>query len=1131
MGDVAAIRSVKMSAMSPSGHGDGDGARSIGVRAFVFTDIEDSTAAWEREPEVMGTAVARIVSLTDEVARAHDGTRAVEQGAGDSSVLVFASPSDALAAAVDLQRRVHDEPWPTTEPVRIRAAVHAGEVRQNPDGTFVGPTMNRCGRLLGSAHGGQVVVSMSTTELAGELGADIEVTDLGLHRLRGIDQPVRIGQLHADGLPSEFPPLRTLDASAALIPRYRTDFVGQEAALDELMALLSAGGIVTVVGTGGCGKTRLAAEAASRAIESFPDGVVWVDLGLLDDGALVSDATAAALGVRCGTRPPVAAVVDHLRSRQAVVVLDNCEHLVDDAAELAVAVRDACPQVSVLATSREPLSVSEEIVRRVPPLTVPDVDTVASVAASSAGALLLDRVRRSRPDFVLDDAGAGAVAQLCRRLDGIPLALELAAARMRVASAQAVVEGLDARFRLLTGGGRNALARQRTLEASVAWSYQLLSEVEATLFRRLCVFASPFDVTAALAVAGDGYHEVEVLQAIGSLVDRSLLHEADEGRLRMLETLRYFARERLMESGDADGVRDRHLDWFVRECAHVEARLEGPAVREALDALDRHIDDLRSAMRWALGTGRADDAVAIAAPAAWYWILRARVPEGLAWLVEALAPALDASPAAQLQAWWARLQLLAHHDAKHEELEASWARASEIATALEDRSTEGRLSVWWGSHMTFYAPDAGIDILTDGRDRCDEVGDQFWAAYAEGALALGRVFQGRDDLASEHLQAMAARRRVHPSTRLQVDELTRQVVVDYALGRYHAVHETTEVIARGLDGVSEINVLGTALAVDGWVRVEQGDAARVVVDMEALLVRYLNEGEMQHVPSIILALARALLAEGRPDEAAAQLQASWDVPELQRFVRARLWYRHDLALAELLTGRTASAVAGFEAMLDDATAVGNPQEQARAHFWLGQLDRRRAEHHHAEGHLHEALEIHAEHGYRQLAAGALEAVAGVELDHGRPAAGVRLLAAAAAVRAEAGVTYRLGWQAEYDADLAQAKASLDDGTFAEAWQRGTELDLADAVELARRGRGERGRPTFGWDSLTATEQKVAALLVDGRTNPEIAHTLLMGRETVKTHVSSILRKLGLANRTQVASALATRAESTRTNGV
>lgn len=443
---------------------------------------------------------------------------------------------------------------------------------------------------------------------------------------------------------------------------------------------------------------------------------------------------------------------------------------------------------------------------------------------------------------------------------------------------------------------------------------------------------------------------------------------------------------------------------------------------------------------------------------------------------------------------------------------------------------QSRLSVWWGSHLTFGQPDAGIELLMGARDRCDEVGDEFWAAYAEGALSLGRVFQGREDLAVEHLLAMGARRRVHPSTRLQVDELTRQVLVDYALGRYHAVGEATEVIARGLDGVSEINVQGTALAVAGWIGVEQGDAVSVVSDMEALLARYLTEGELQHVPSILLALSRALLAEGRPDEAAAHLLASWTVPELQAFVRARLWYRHDLALCELLAGRTESAATGFEDLLADATAVANPQEEARAHFGLGLLLRQAGEHQRAEGHLHAALEVHSHHGYRQMAAGALEGVAGLELDHGRPTVAVRLFGAAAAVRTEAGVSFRLGWQTGYDADLDRARAQLDESVFTEEWSRGRELALPDAVDLARRGRGERGRPTFGWDSLTATEQKVAGLLVEGRTNPEIAHALLMGRETVKSHVSSILRKLGLANRTQVASALAARAGTKIANG-
>lgn len=1093
--------------------------------AFVFTDVEDSTVRWEREPEAMRGAMAAIVSLTDEVAEACSGERAVEQGAGDSSVLVFRSPSQAMAAAIALQQRMLATAWSTEGPVRVRAAVHAGEVHHSPDGTFAGPTMNRCGRLLGCAHGGQVVVSMSTIHLAGDVATGVEVVDLGTHHLRGIEQPMHIAQLRVDGMLDGFPPLRTVDAAATRIPRYRSAFVGQEVLLAELSTLVSANDIVTLVGTGGCGKTRLAAEVASRAVETFRGGAVWVDLAVLDDPALVADAAASALALRCGARPPLAAVLDHLRARQVLVVIDNCEHLIDAAADLAVAIRDGCPSVTVLVTSREPLNVSEEVVRRVPSLPVPEFDTLDGVEGSPAGALLLARVRQARADFVPTDADAPALAELCRRLDGIPLALELAAARMRVATPEAVVDGLTERFRLLTGGGRNAIARQRTLEASVGWSYQLLTDVEATVFRRLCVFASPFREDAALAVAGADHAEREVLEALTSLVDRSLLQDAGGGRVRMLETLRHFARERLIESGDATELRDRHLAWFVQTCAPLEPLLEGPELRATLVSIDGQVDDLRAAMRWALDeSGRPDDALAIVSPSAWYWILRARVSEALTWVGEALR-ADTATPHGQLRGWWATMQLLAHHRAQHDRLEHAWHAASAIAAEIDEAPAQARIATWWGSHLVFNRPDQGIAVLEAARDACDAAGEPFWAAYAEGSLALGRVFQGRDDLADEHLRAMAARRKAHPSTRLHLDELTRQIVVDYAMGRYAAVRKAADLVRQGLDGLSEINMQGAALAVAGWVEVERGNAPRVIDEMETLLARYLSEREYQHVPAIQLALSRALLAQGRPDEAGATLRSTWNVPEVQAFVRARLWFRHDLALAELLAGDAETAGTAFEALLADATDVANPQEQARSHLWLGLLDRRRGEHHRSEGHLHAALELHQRHGFRQMAAGALEAIAGLELDHGRPAVATRLMGAAAGVRAEGDVTVRVGWQADYDADRGHARTTLGETDFAQEWQHGMMLGLTAAVELARRGRGERGRPSFGWDSLTSTEQRVAGLLVAGRTNPEIARELLMGRETVKTHVSAILRKLGLANRTQVASAITARSQA------
>lgn len=1117
--------SVIMFRMPSGAATQGEGGRPLGVRAFVFTDVERSTATWEQEPEAMGVAMTRLAAICDDVADRFGGRRAVEQGAGDSTVTVFESPSAAVAAALAMQQQMTVEPWPTAEPVRVRVAVHAGEVTQNPDGTFAGPTMNRCGRLLAAAHGAQVVASASSIELAGDLAPEMEVLDLGSHHLRGIEQPVRVCQLWADGLPRSFPPLRTVDAANAGLPRYRSRLVGQDRLLDELSVLVSVPGIVTLVGTGGCGKTRLAAEVATRSVEGFRDGVVWVDLASLRDALLVDDAMAAAFGVRRGSRPPRDQVIEHLRTRQVLVVLDNCEHLIDAAAGAAVAVRDGCPAVAVLATSREPLNVSEEVVRRVPSLRVPDQETVEAVLASEAGAFLLDRLGQASPGTTVTGDDAPAFAEVCRRLDGIPLALELAAARIRVSTPRAVAEGLSERFRLLTGGSRNALARQRTLEASVAWSYQLLPEAEAAMFRRVCVLAGPFTVDAAVVIAGADGDYREVADALSSLLDRSLLQDAGGGRVRMLETLRHFARERLLESGEADEVRDRHLGWFAEACRDVDARLWGPEPRVVLDEIDRQVDDLRAAMQWAIDSGRGDQVVAITVPTVWYWILRARIPEALEWLRRAAADEL--APERQLQAAWATLHMLVHHNAVHDEMEPVWAAAIDLAVSLGDHGMEGRLKVVWGAHLGFRDPDAGIAMLDEARTLCDSVGDGHWGAYAEGSIALCWTFRGRDDLAAEHLRAMTVRRQALESHRMMIEDLTRRAIVDYPLGRYDSVVDAAATVTAALEGISEINVQGTALAFAGSVEIERGGASQVVADMERLLERYLRDGELQHIPSILLTLSRALLAEGRADAAAAHLLSAWSVPDLQAFVRARLWFRHDLALADLLAGRSEAAVAGFGEMLDDATRVDNPQEQARAHFWLGQIDRRRGEAVRAGAHLHTALDIHARHGFRQLAAGALEAIAGLELDHRRPVVATRVLGAAAAVRAEAGVTFRLGWQTEYEADVDSARAALDDVGFAKEWDAGAAAGLDDAVDVARRGRGSRGRPAFGRDSLTTTEEKVAAFLVEGRTNPEIAEALLMGRETVKTHVSSILRKLGLGNRTQVASALAARGEVTR----
>lgn len=1100
---------------------------SSGVWAFVFTDVEGSTVAWEREPEAMRAAMARHHELVDRVAAAHGGERAVEQGAGDSTVVAFRTPSDALRAAVELQSVVTVEVWPTAEPVRVRVAVHAGEVHRDVDGSFTGPTMNRCGRLLGAAHGGQVVASASTVELAGDpagaWGPDVEVIELGNHRLRGIGLPMRIVALWRPGLARDLPPLRTLDGAALGLPRHDTAFVGQEDLLGELDRLVARGGLVTLVGTGGCGKTRLAVEAATRAVEQFRDGVVWIDLSLVADGTVVDDAAAAALGATGGTRPARERVVEHLLGRHALVVVDNCEHVVEAAAALVTAVRSGCPEVSLLATSREPLDVTEEVVRRVPSLSSPTADTAEAVTSSDAGRLLVDRIRRVRPDFELDDRGVHAVREICERLDGIPLALELAASRTRSMSIDEVVAGLTERFALLTGGGRNLLARQRTLEASVAWSHQLLSAPEAAVFRRLSVFSSPFTVDAAVAVCGDGLAERDVRDAVAGLVDRSLLVAPDgsvSGRWRMLETIRHFGRERLLDAGESVELRDRHLSWVTRTWRDAEALLEGPDLRDVMADIDQVVDELRAAARWASDSGRGEELLDVVLPTTWYWILRARFDEALGWIRRALELGVD--PAHRLAARWQELMLELHHYTVHDEVTPLAAEALELAEDLGDRRTEGRIRLQWAMHLAFRDAATHLADIERGVAMCAAEDDHFAVAYGEACVALCHVFAGRDDLGDRALDRAVEVLRQHPSTRLEADIATRRAFVDFALGRYDDVLVSAGRVVEVLRGVSDVNVQGTAEALAAWVEIERGGAAATLGRIDALLQRYLVAGEYQHVPSLVLALARALLAEGRPSEARARLVPVWEFPDVQAFERARLWFRHDLALADLLEGHVDDAESGFRRMLDDAMSLGNPQEEGRARLWLGLLARRRGQPGDAVEDLQLALDLQARHGYRQLAASAMEGLAGLELDHGRPDAAARLLGAAAAVRSEAGVTTRVGWQDAYDADVAAVRAALGEERFETELDAGRATSFDDAVALAARGRGERGRPSFGWESLTATEQRVARLVAEGATNARIASELLMGRETVKSHVSSILRKLGLENRTQVAAAVVAR---------
>src|SRR6476661_1945511 len=480
------------------------------MATLLLADVEGSTRLWEAQPGEMTAALARLNQTVSEVVAACGGVRPLEQGEGDSFVAAFARASDAVACALELQRA-------PLAPIRLRIGVHTGEVQLRDEGNYAGSTINRTARLRGLAHGGQTVLSGATEDMVVDrLPAGAWLTDLGTHPLRDLPRPERVVQLCHPDLRNEFPPLRTpKSVGVHNLPVQLTSFVGREAEIDDVRQLLAKNRLVTLTGAGGAGKTRLAVEIAARIAPEFCDGVWYVDLAPITHPAVVPVTVARALGLPDQPgRSTMDTLLRFVADRQPLILLDNCEHLLDASAELIVAVLAGAPGLTVLATSREPIGVTGEATWRVPSLSVADV----------AIELFADRARLAQAGFTLSSDNAATVAEICGRLDGMPLAIELAAARVRALSLAEILEGLHDRFRLLTGGARTAVRRQQTLRASVDWSHALLSEPERVLFRRLAVFLGGLDLDAAQAVAGGGDVErYQMLDQLTLLVDKSLV--------------------------------------------------------------------------------------------------------------------------------------------------------------------------------------------------------------------------------------------------------------------------------------------------------------------------------------------------------------------------------------------------------------------------------------------------------------------------------------------------------------------------------------------------------------------------------------------------------------------------------
>jgi predicted ATPase/class 3 adenylate cyclase len=621
-----------------------------GTLTFLFTDIEGSTRLWEQHADAMREAIARHDALAAAVIEEHKGRLIKSRGEGDSLFAVFPLATDAVAAACALQRAFVAEPWPKDTPLRVRIALYTGEADLRM-GDYYGSAVNRCARLRAIAHGGQTLLSETTCLLVRDfLPEGVTLLDMGWHRLKDLQDPEHVYQLLHPGLPADFPPLRSLSALPNNLPHQLTSFIGREREMEAVKRLLASNRLLTLTGSGGCGKTRLALQMAADLLHEYPDGVWLAQMEALTDPALVPQTVAAAVSVREEPgRPMTRTLAEFLRPQNCLLVLDNCEHLVAACAELAAVLLQAAPNVRILATSREALGITGETAWRVPSLLSPPARKAVNgsdLMQYEAVRLFVERAAAARSSFAVSKRDAEIIAQICRRLDGIPLAIELAAARVKMLTVEQIAARLDDLFRLLTGGSRTALPRQQTLLATMDWSYNLLSEQERKLLRRLSVFAGGCTVEAAEAVCADreegdssSLPPSDVLDLLLSLVDKSLLvfeEREGEGRYRLLESVRQYGSELLAAQEEVEVLRRRFLDFYLHLAEEAEPHFQGPEEKRWLDRLETEHDNMRAALAWALQQGEAEASLRMVGILHRLWLVRGYLSEGRRWASEAL---------------------------------------------------------------------------------------------------------------------------------------------------------------------------------------------------------------------------------------------------------------------------------------------------------------------------------------------------------------------------------------------------------------------------------------------------------------------------------------------------------------
>lgn len=725
-----------------------------GTVTFVFTDIEGSTKlAHELATERWGDVLTDHARILRAAVSAADGVEVRTEG--DSFFFVFPVAGDALQAVVEAQRRLQPHGWPHGAAVRVRIGMHTGEGTPATPGQgadYVGYAVHRAARVAAAGHGGQVLLSSATRALVDQLPAGVTIRDLGEHRLKDMTQPERIHQLVIEGLQDTFPPLRTLERAPHNLPVQMTSFIGRQKELAEARELLARSRLLTLIGPGGTGKSRLSLEVAAEALTDFPDGVWFVRLAPVTDPALVASEIAHTLGlVVPPSRTPLQQLMDHLKEKRALLVLDNFEQVVGAAPDMGEILR-AAPQAKILVSSRAALRVAGEQEYPVPPMVLPDPEDVPDVSELShaeAVQLFVERARAARPDFMLSEANSRAVVGILAQLDGLPLAIELAAARVKILTPQAILDRLASGLGLLQSSARDLDARQQTLRGAIGWSYDLLDEGLQRALRRLSVFRGGAQIEQIEAVVGPA-EEIgrDVLDALSELVDQSLLRQSaarEEPRFGMLETIREFAREKLEESGEAAEIGLRHARAYLALAESFAPRLFGKEQKELLDRLELEMGNLRAAVDSCSQAGNAER-VTIGlrlVSALWrFWQMRGHLAEGRQRSERILAlPGADADPDVYLGAVEA-LGGIAYWQADMEATEIHYRKRLELARASGDRLKLA--SALYDLSFVYTVPQKGLDqaerLLNEALEIFRAAGDR--AGVAKTLWGLSGLYFG-----------------------------------------------------------------------------------------------------------------------------------------------------------------------------------------------------------------------------------------------------------------------------------------------------------------------------------------------------------------------------------------------------